>query len=667
MIRYSADRQQLVERQLQRRGIQDPAVLAAFAAVPRESFLPAEMAEFAYLDTALPIEKGQTISQPYIVALMTEALELKPGNRVLEVGTGSGYAAAILGRIAGDVYTIERHQELAEQAAQRLKAEGFDNVHVLHGDGTLGWPEHAPFDAISVAAGGPEAPQALLDQLAIGGRLVIPLGEQKEFQKLVRIVRRGNAEFQREELCDVRFVPLIGAGGWHDGEPVPIPRPAKPSRTRPELLSELIREAAEPLSEISADACLPVVERVGDCRLVLIGEATHGTSEFYRVRAEITRQLIQRQGFRFVAVEADWPDAFRIDQYVRGLAPQKTHDWEAFARFPTWMWRNREVLEFIEWLRQFNQAIDDPSQRVGFYGLDLYSLYTSINAVMAYLDRVDPEAARVARLRYGCLTPWEGDPALYGRLAVGGRYRVCEAEAVAVLTDLLKQRLQYVERDGPRFLDAVQNARLVANAERYYRAMYRGGHESWNLRDRHMFETLELLLGSLGGNCRAVLWEHNSHLGDAAATAMGASGEINVGQLCRESFGSAAYLIGQGTDHGTVAAAANWDEPVEFMQVRPAHPASYERLFHESKVAAGFLPLRDPRRPDVRGELAASRLERAIGVVYRPETELASHYFHARLPQQFDEFIWFDRSQAVHPITRNDARSLAADHPFSSK
>jgi protein-L-isoaspartate(D-aspartate) O-methyltransferase len=666
MATFATQRRALVERQLAGRGISDPAVLAAVEAVPREAFLPPELAEFAYLDRALPIEKGQTISQPYIVALMTEALRLTPHDRVLEVGTGSGYAAAVLGKIAREVFTIERHAELAEAAARRLGEQGFDNVHVLHGDGTLGWPEHAPFDAIVVAAGGPDVPTPLLDQLAIGGRLVIPVGQERTLQSLVRVTRTGQESYDREELCDVRFVPLVGAGAWQENE-IEAGRIVAPTRppSPQALVAELIRETAEPLSEIEGADLGSLVERIGPSRLVLVGEATHGTCEFYRMRAEITKGLIARGGVDFVAIEADWPDAARIDQYVRRLEPADGHRWEAFSRFPTWMWRNREVLEFIEWLRAYNERIEDPRQRVAFYGLDLYSMHASIRAVLDYLDRVDPEAARIARLRYGCLTPWEGDPALYGRLAVGGRYRVCEDEAVATLKDLLHQRLRYAQSDGARFLDVVQNARLVANAERYYRVMYYGSNESWNLRDRHMFDTLELLLGHHGPASKAVVWEHNSHLGDAAATEMGAGGQTNVGHLCRERFGTAACLIGQGTDHGTVAAAANWDEEVEFMRVRPGYPGSYENLFHESRVEAFLLRLREPRKAALGEEMAASRLERAIGVVYRPETELASHYFHARLSRQFDEFVWFDRTQAVHPISGDDARRFGAEHPFA--
>lgn len=284
--------------------------------------------------------------------------------------------------------------------------------------------------------------------------------------------------------------------------------------------------------------------------------------------------------------------------------------------------------------------------------------------MLRYLDRVDRDAAAVARTRYGCLSPWERDPALYGRAALTGRYRTCEGEVLATLRDLLTRRLEYARRDGETFFDAAQNARVVASAESYYRAMYYGSRESWNLRDRHMFETLRGILDFHGPDAKVVVWEHNSHVGNAEATEMGAHGEINVGALARAHFGDAAFLCGFGTDHGTVAAASDWDGPMEVKTVRPSHPRSYERLCHDSGVPAFLLALRAPRRAAVREELAAPRLERAIGVIYRPETELQSHYFQAVLPDQFDEYVWIDRTSAVVPIAAHEVRGVPDTYPF---
>jgi protein-L-isoaspartate(D-aspartate) O-methyltransferase len=658
-----AAREDMVERQLVSRGIRDARVLAAMRAVPREAFIAGELAEFAYEDAPLPIEAAQTISQPYIVALMTAALELAPSQRVLEVGTGSGYAAAILSHVAAEVYTIERHAELAEAAARRLAALHYANVHVQHGDGTLGWAEHAPYDAIVVAAGGPAVPDALLAQLAVGGRLVIPIGDTPRDQRLLRVRRVGPDAYEREDLGGVRFVPLIGAGGWQDTAPAPAVTIAKPAVSRPDVVATLVREAAEPIGDIESDDIDAILDRIGDAKVVLLGEATHGTSEFYRMRARLTRQLILRRGFTIVAVEGDWPDAAQVDHYVRHLerpvAPET-----AFTRFPTWMWRNQEVAELVEWMRTHNAEVRAPERRAAFHGLDLYSLYTSIAAVLRYLDDVDPQAAQVARARYGYLSPWQGDPAAYGRAVVTRGYRDCEEHVVAMLRELFDKRLVYQHRDGERFLDALQNARVVANAERYYRAMYYGSRESWNLRDQHMFETLQLLLAFRGPDAKAIVWAHNSHVGNAAATEMGARGELNVGMLARETYGESAYLVGFGTDHGTVAAATDWDGPMEVKRVRPAHPQSYERLCHDAGVPAFALALRHPRRDAVRDELGAPRLERAIGVIYRPETELASHYFQAVLPQQFDEYVWFDETRAVTPLGTVATHGMPDTYPF---
>lgn len=651
-------RREMVERQIAARGVRSEAVLDAMGRVQREGFVPSYLGEFAYEDTALPIEEEQTISQPYIVALMIEALDLDGTERVLEIGTGSGYAAAVLAEIVPEVYTIERHAGLAGSAELRLAEQGYDNVHVRCGDGTLGWPEVAPFDAIVVAAGGPDVPEALREQLTVGGRLVIPVGSTVGYQSLMKITRTGEQEFRSEELGDVRFVPLVGEEGWHiDEEEAPAAQ-----RKQPLGLSERIAKHAE-LVESPEDARLDaLLDRIGDARVVLLGEATHGTSEFYRMRARITQALVERKSFDIVAAEADWPDAARVDHYVRDR-DVPAQEWKAFARFPTWMWRNEEFAEFVEWLRLHN--LERPEeQRVRFAGLDLYSLYTSISEVLRFLDASDPAAASIARQRYGCLTPWQNDPAAYGRAALKGEYRSCERDVTRMLQDLLQERMGWMQGEEEAFFDAVQNARLVADAESYYRIMYYGSHQSWNHRDQHMFDTLEALLRFRGPESKAVIWEHNSHVGDARATAMSARGELNVGELCRKRFGEDAYLVGFGTDHGTVAAASYWDGPMEVKSVRPSHDDSYEALFHEIETPGLLLGLRESPDRDLRGLLSQTRLERAIGVIYRPETELASHYFQAVLPRQFDEYIFFDRTRAVTPLEVGTLEGLPDTYPF---
>jgi protein-L-isoaspartate(D-aspartate) O-methyltransferase len=479
------------------------------------------------------------------------------------------------------------------------------------------------------------------------------------------VIRRGDDDFEYEELGAVRFVPLVGEAGWQAEDEIKRPNiPVGVVKPRPSL-PELIREAAEPISSIADADLQPLLERIGDARVVLIGEASHGTSEFYRIRAEITKALVEQKSFDFVAVEADWPDAYRIHDFVTHKQRQEPHDWEAFARFPTWMWRNHEVLEFIHWLRDFNLERRSPGRRVGFYGLDLYSLFTSIHCVLNYLDRVDPQAADVARVRYGCLTPWEADPAMYGRAALTRRYRTCEGEVVRMLQDLSQRRVEAAAKDGEDLFDAQLNARLVADAEEYYRIMYYGSDESWNHRDTHMFETLRLLLARYGDRAKAVVWEHNSHLGNAVATQFGKHGQINVGQLCRQAFGDDVYAIGQGTDHGTVAAASDWEGALEIKQVRPAHPDSYERLMHLAEMDAFFLPLSKSKNQQLKSALTPRRLERAIGVIYHPDTERLSHYFDASLPNQFDEWIWFDETSAVRPLTTQQLAEHEPPHPFA--
>ncbi len=659
MNKFNDLRQHMIDDQLVARGLRDQGVLDAINAVPREEFVSADLVEFAYSDSPLPIEASQTISQPYIVALMTAALELKPEDRVLEVGTGSGYAAAILGEIAKEVFTIERHKILVNSARKRLKELGYQNIHILYGDGTLGWPEHAPYDAIVVNAGGPEVPKALKEQLAIGGRLVIPVGSTLRTQKLFRLCRISEHEYQEEDMGGVRFVPLIGAAGW-EGE-----IKHKPAKEAIEAsLPELIFQSSEHFTSIEDANLDNLMERIDDSRLILLGEASHGTAEFYDMRARITQELIEKKGVTMIAVEADWPDAAYIDHYIHGSSPDPFLKSQPFSRFPTWMWANHSVLDFINWLKAHNATVKDPDQQVGFYGLDLYSLYTSIEVVLHYLDTVDPETAEVARLRYGCLMPWASDPSMYSRVTLTKQYRECEKEVLATLKDLNDKRMEYSRADGERFFDAEQNARVVSNAERYYRTMYFAENNSWNQRDQHMFETLQSVLAFRGPDAKAVIWEHNSHIGDARATEMSARGELNVGQLVRQEYGDAAYLIGFGTDHGTVAAASEWGGPMEIKQVQQSHRDSYEHVCHEVDSNSFLLPLRKPLKEITRAKLLQERLERAIGVIYRPETELQSHYFYASLPHQFDEYIWFDETRAVDALTRDTTKNIPDTFPF---
>jgi erythromycin esterase-like protein len=435
-------------------------------------------------------------------------------------------------------------------------------------------------------------------------------------------------------------------------------------------VAKRIRENLHQLTGASSDYD-PLIQQIGEARFVLIGEASHGTHEFYRERAQITKRLIREKGFTAVAVEADWPDAYGINRFVRGA----TSDAEAidslagFKRFPTWMWRNADVLDFIGWLRAHNEALPNSTNQVGFYGLDLYSLHASIGAVLGYLVKVDPEAAKRARYRYSCFDHFGENTQAYGYAASFDLTESCKNEVVTQLVELRRRAADYASRDGrvaaDDFFFAEQNARLVKNAEEYYRSMFHGSVPSWNLRDRHMAETLESLVAHLENQGQAfparqsregthpvkvVVWEHNSHLGDARATEMGERGELNVGQLVRERHGSSAVLIGLSTYSGTVTAASDWDAPAECKRVRPALQDSYEALFHEVGIPRFQISLREGNA--MVSALKEPRLERAIGVIYRPETERQSHYFYARLADQFDALLHFDQTRAVEPLER---------------
>ncbi len=425
-------------------------------------------------------------------------------------------------------------------------------------------------------------------------------------------------------------------------------------------LAEAVRREAEPLTGGPNDYD-SLLELVGDARFVLIGEASHGTHEFYRERALLTRQLIEECGFGAVAVEADWPDAYRVNRYVRGAREDGDAEeaLRGFERFPSWMWRNADVLDFVGWLQAHNERRTAGAPRVGFYGLDLYSLYASVDAVIGYLDKIDPAGAARARDRYACFEQFGGESQAYGYAASMGISDSCRRGVMEQLLELQRAASVYARLDGlaaeDEFFYAEQNARLVANAEEYYRSMFSTRASSWNLRDRHMADTLDQLAAHLdrhNGRTRIVVWEHNSHVGDARMTEMSQRGELNVGQLTRQRSGEDAVLIGMTTYGGTVTAASDWGGPSERKRVRPALPESYEAIFHETGVGRFALRL---DRGEAAVQLRHPRLERAIGVIYRPQTERASHYFGSRIAGQFDAVIHLDETRAVEPLERTAA------------
>ena len=402
-------------------------------------------------------------------------------------------------------------------------------------------------------------------------------------------------------------------------------------------------------------------ELIGDARIVLIGESSHGTHEFYEARAAITKWLIEEKGFCAVAAEADWPDAYRVNRYVRGVGPDTSADeaLSGFERFPAWMWRNTVVRDFVDWLRTRNRLHESNGRRqAGFYGLDLYSLHRSMHEVIAYLDKIDPKAAARARERYACFDHTSADDGqAYGFSAAFGAGPSCENQAIEQLVEVRRNAVAYARRDGLLAEDelfyAQQNAQTVRNAEVYYRAMFSGRVTSWNLRDKHMAQTLEALLNHLDRHsdvpsARIVVWAHNSHVGDARATEAWADGQLTLGQLARQRYGKQACLLGFSTYSGTVTAASEWGGVAERKAVRPALNGSIEELLHDTGRSAFLVSALFSREAE--DALSAVRLGRAIGVIYRPETERQSHYFHVRPADQFDAMIHIDQTRALEPL-----------------
>jgi erythromycin esterase-like protein/adenine/guanine phosphoribosyltransferase-like PRPP-binding protein len=516
------------------------------------------------------------------------------------------------------------------------------------------------------------------DGLATGATMLAAIKALKKLQPAqivvaVPVAAQDTCEALRAEVdevvCAITPEPFRAVGRWYEDfsqttdeevRELLARRSSPEAREPPDVvevsLTKLVRQSAHPLTGTANDYD-PLMARIGDARFVLLGEASHGTHEFYRERAVITRRLIEEHGFTAVAIEADWPDAWRVNRYVRGQGDDvdATEALADFRRFPTWMWRNTEVVEFVDWLRTRNDDVAPDAPKVGFYGLDLYSLRASMKAVLRFLEKVDPEAMKRARERYACFDHFGEDVQVYGLIVGTGAAKSCEDEVIGQLVELQRRAVEYARRDGRRMedeiFDAEQNARLVKNAEAYYRSMFLEEVSSWNLRDRHMFETLEALAAYLerrDGRAKVVVWAHNSHLGDARATDMSRRGELNIGQLVREKYGGDAVLVGFTTHHGTVTAASDWGAPAERKNVRPALAGSYEALFHVTLPGRFLLTWGKADR--VADGLRKPKLERAIGVIYRPQTERMSHYFNACLPNQFDAVLHFDETRAVRPL-----------------
>lgn len=638
-----------IKEQLRDKGISNTLLLKAFQNIPEAFLLSETLHPYFYEDVRIEKTLENTEPRVIVIARMLEQLQIKEAEKILITGVDSIYILVVLSKIYKDVYTVETNETYANWTLEVLKTIDVANVHVKIGDPEIGWIEKGPYDTILIATELKEISNTIKEQLKIGAKLIAPVGPDWAHVMLEIINRISVNEFVTKALRDSYFIP----------KPKMLPKIGTEAYPETEIIDE-IGMSSLPFKSIKTFPIDGLLERIGNAKVVLLGEASHGTSEFYLTRQEITKALIEKKGFNFVCAEADWSDAEQINNYVRNQ--YKSQEWMPFARFPQWMWKNKEVLNFVEWQKDYNTKHNNT---IGFYGLDLYGLENSIDLVIKYLEEIDPELAELAKARYACIIPYMSNPVAYGKLVTKNSLESCEKEVLKMLFDLLKIKNKL--NHSQEYFYAYHNATVVVDAERYYKAMYYGSAESWNLRDFHMFYTLKSLLSYFGKDSKGIVWAHNSHIGNALATEMYSRGEINIGHLCKEQYGSKSYHIGFGTHTGTVAAARNWGEPMEVINVNDSLENSYEYLCHKTNVSNFTLPLRPEYSDNNLSEfLSKPRLQRAIGVVYKPATELRSHYFKAVLPAQFDEYIWFNKSQAITPIANtNNIHKLLESHPFS--
>lgn len=636
MTEYDQRRWILVERQLAGRGLDDARLLNAFRAVPRERFVAPAYRARACEDCPVPDAEGGLLVAAWDQATRLAALAPGEDDRVLIAGSGGGYVAALLARLAAEVWAVEGHAHRAESARRRLGELGEDRVRIRVGEPDAGWPAFGPYDRVLVTAPTREPPRALLAQLRVGGRLVVDLPGGP-----ARFVRTGESTWAREELDVAAHAPVVPVGAF--GAP-PHPAALSPAvllrAAPPPGVARSLRDGVRPFTSLDDGAIDALADRLADARVVLLGESTHGTAEFYRARARITLALVDR-GFDLVALEADWSDAASLDRRVRGLLPAADAA-HAFTRFPTWMWRNAEMQAFVEELRARAALVPDPGRRPRVVGLDLFSLHRSLERVVAWLAAVDPAAAARAGAAYAALTAWEGTPAWQG-----GWRPDCAAQVAMVLDELRARAAELAAVDPEGWAETVGDARLVVAAERYHREVVENGPGAWNAREDHMLATLAEELARRGGESRAVVWAHNSHVGDALATDLARLGQHSLGELARARWGGGARLVGLGTFTGEVVAAPAWDAASEVMALTPALPSSHERVCHDTGHV-GFVAWTGPgARAEVLEALGAARLQRAVGVVYEPGEESTRNYLRADLAAEFDAWLWIDRTHAV--------------------
>jgi protein-L-isoaspartate(D-aspartate) O-methyltransferase len=632
----------MVREGLVRRGIRDQRVLDAMGAVPRERFVPEQFAGSAYEDRPLPIVAGQTISQPYVVALALEAAAVRPTDRVLEVGTGSGYAAAVLDELAAEVWTVERHGDLVVDASESLRAALHGNVHVRWGDGSLGWPEAAPFDVVLVSAAGEEVPAPLLEQLADDGRLVMPVGPADGRQELV-LVHRVGSRLDREELGPVQFVPLLAD------------RAARPAHTvgrsgrRATVVdserspAERLARSCEPFSSITGADLSGLVDRLSEARVVVLGPSTSGTSEFHQLCARIAQALVEQLGCRTIVIDADWPDVAALDAWCAGFEPIPDAP-APCTTFPSWRWRNQEFGSLLAWLRRRATRVGG-SDPVRLVGLDVDAGDGVRAQVLDALDGCDPFSAAELRRRYATGVPWEHDASR--RPEVSARAAAVLDGVVTAAVAATVERLAHPSGPGA-FLDPATRDALVRSTPTSITGIVEAGPSWWSDRERRAATFLRSVVEHVEGP--VVVWTHAVRAGDAGATDLDLGDAPSLGQACRAHLGDSAYLVGLGTGTGSVAAATSWGGHTEVLPLDPARAGSVEELLGASHLPACLLDLRATRQGRVGAELGGRRPQRVVGPVVGPETGDRQPVLRGVLPQQFDEFIWVGASSAVVPV-----------------